>query len=183
MTQVLLDDGYIAYFIQQPHSRAVADDMWPGWTETDPGSPIVLATRELETITGFPVIALTSFVNSRVNPMQYITIKSQSASLRILLVWEKRLVSLATVLAMEPDVLLLDEPLTGLDTDTSSNIKSIISKLDQSYIVISHDIDFLSLATNRICTIQDGKIIDEDKAQIHVHRHVHPHGGYPHKHT
>ena len=66
---------------------------------------------------------------------------------------EKRLVSLATVLAMEPDVLLLDEPLTGLDYDTSSKIVEIISNLDQSYIIISHDIDFLLYTTNQICTI------------------------------
>lgn len=95
---------------------------------------------------------------------------------------EKRLVSLATVLAMEPDVLLLDEPLTGLDYDASSNIVEIISNLDQSFIIISHDIDFLLYTTNNICTIKRGKIISEDEAQTHVHRHVHPHGRYPHKH-
>jgi cobalt/nickel transport system ATP-binding protein len=95
---------------------------------------------------------------------------------------EKRLVSLATVLAMEPDVLLLDEPLTGLDYDTSSKIAEIISNLDQSYIIISHDIDFLWSTTNQICTIKQGKIIFEDESHIHVHRHLHPHGRYPHKH-
>ena len=95
---------------------------------------------------------------------------------------EKRLVSLASVLAMEPDVLLLDEPLTGLDTDTTSKIVEIISKLDQSCIIISHDIDFLLYVTQKICTIKRGKIIFEDESQIHVHRHVHPHGRYPHEH-
>ena len=95
---------------------------------------------------------------------------------------EKRLVSLATVLAMEPDVLLLDEPLTGLDSDTSSKIVEIISNLDQSYIIISHDIDFLLYTTNQICSIKHGQIIFEDESQIHVHRHVHPHGRHPHKH-
>jgi cobalt/nickel transport system ATP-binding protein len=95
---------------------------------------------------------------------------------------EKRLVSLATVLAMEPDVLLLDEPLTGLDCDTSSKIVEIISNLDQSYIIISHDIDFLLHTTNQICTIHNGKIIFEDESKIHAHRHVHPYGRHPHKH-
>lgn len=56
---------------------------------------------------------------------------------------EKRLVSLATVLAMEPEVLLRDEPLNGLGFDTTSKIAEIISNLDQSYLIISHDIDFL----------------------------------------
>jgi cobalt/nickel transport system ATP-binding protein len=95
---------------------------------------------------------------------------------------EKRLVSLATVLAMEPDVMLLDEPLTGLDTDTSSEIVEIISKLEQSYVIISHDIDFLLYTTDTICTIKKGRIDFEDKAHLHVHQHAHPHGSHPHKH-
>jgi len=95
---------------------------------------------------------------------------------------EKRLVSLATVLAMEPDVVLLDEPLTGLDTDTTSKIAEIISNLDQSCIIISHDIDFLLYTTTKICTLKHGKIIFEDESQIHVHRHLHPHGRYSHEH-
>jgi cobalt/nickel transport system ATP-binding protein len=95
---------------------------------------------------------------------------------------EKRLVSLATVLAMEPDVLLLDEPLTGLDIDARLEIIEIISKLEQSYIIISHDIDFLLSTTDSICTIKAGRIDYEDTAHIHVHQHAHPHGSHPHKH-
>ena len=96
---------------------------------------------------------------------------------------EKRLVSLATVLAMEPEVLLLDEPLNALDADTGPKVAEIISNLEQSYIIISHDIDFSLYATNKICTITHGKIEFEDEAHIHVHRHMHPHGRYPHKHA
>jgi cobalt/nickel transport system ATP-binding protein len=95
---------------------------------------------------------------------------------------EKRLVSLATVLAMEPQVLLLDEPLNGLDVETRSKIVEIISKLDMSYIIISHDIDFLMTTTNQIFTLENGKIHKEDKSSIHMHRHAHPHGKYPHEH-
>jgi cobalt/nickel transport system ATP-binding protein len=95
---------------------------------------------------------------------------------------EKRLVSLAAVLAMEPDVLLLDEPLNGLDHDTRLSITETITALDQSYIIISHDIDFLLYATDKICSIKHGRLIFEDESHIHVHRHVHPHGRQPHKH-
>ena len=95
---------------------------------------------------------------------------------------EKRLVSLATVLAMEPEVLLLDEPLNALDIDTSKKIADIISNLDLSYIIISHDIDFALYTTDRICTLKDGKINFEDEAHVHVHQHIHPHGKYPHQH-
>ena len=95
---------------------------------------------------------------------------------------EKRLVSLATVLAMDPDMLLLDEPLNGLDFDTGLRIGEIITGLDQSYIIISHDIDFLLSTTDKICTIKQGKIIFDDEEHIHEHRHIHPLGRSPHKH-
>ena len=95
---------------------------------------------------------------------------------------EKRLVSLATVLAMEPEVLLLDEPLNALDIDTSKKIAEIISNLDLSYIIISHDIDFALYTTDKICTLKDGKINFEDESHVHVHRHIHPHGEHPHQH-
>lgn len=95
---------------------------------------------------------------------------------------EKRLVFLATVLAMEPEVLLLDEPLNGLDSETRLKIVEIISGLKQSYIIIAHDIDFLLSTTDQIYTIKNGKILFDDKLQIHEHRHVHPHGQYPHEH-
>ena len=95
---------------------------------------------------------------------------------------EKRLVSLATVLSMEPEVLLLDEPLNALDVETSKKIAEIISNLDLSYIIISHDVDFALYTTDKICTIKNGKIHFEDEAQVHAHRHLHPHGRYPHRH-
>ena len=95
---------------------------------------------------------------------------------------EKRLVSLATVLAMEPEVLLLDEPLNALDMDTGKKITNIIANLDLSYIIISHDIDFALQTTDKICTIKDGKIDFDAEAQVHVHRHMHPQGRVPHQH-
>ena len=95
---------------------------------------------------------------------------------------EKRLVSLATILAMQPEVLLLDEPLSGLDVDTRLKIEEIISNLDISYIIISHDIDFLLSTTTQIYTLRNGKILFDDKLHAHEHQHAHPHGRYPHEH-
>jgi cobalt/nickel transport system ATP-binding protein len=95
---------------------------------------------------------------------------------------EKRLVSLATVLAMEPEVLLLDEPTNGLDEITKSKIREILTGLDLSYILISHDFDFLEETTDTVCLMKDGKILTD--AEIELHRHIHAHrlGGIPHEH-
>ncbi|MBW1695240.1 MAG: ABC transporter ATP-binding protein [Deltaproteobacteria bacterium] len=95
---------------------------------------------------------------------------------------EKRLVSLATVLAMEPEVLLLDEPTNGLDEATKENIKSILSDIKLSFIVISHDLDFLYSTTDTIYFMKDGKIMTDGTVEIHEHVHAHPHGAIPHEH-
>ena len=95
---------------------------------------------------------------------------------------EKRLVSLATVLAMEPEVLLLDEPMNGLDINTKAKLTEILSGIDLSYIVISHDFDFLADTAEDIYTMSEGKIILDKELQVHEHVHAHPHGVYPHRH-
>jgi len=95
---------------------------------------------------------------------------------------EKRLVSLATVLSMKPEILLLDEPLTGLDTETRLKLIDILHNLDLSYILISHEIDFLTATTKQIYTMKDGKIQIDDESYIHKHEHVHQFGRVPHKH-
>lgn len=95
---------------------------------------------------------------------------------------EKRLVSLATVLAMKPKMLLLDEPTTGLDEKIKIKIKKILSELDISYILISHEFDLLSEITDLIYTIKNGKIIFDDDVRFHRHAHIHPHGATFHEH-
>ena len=71
---------------------------------------------------------------------------------------EKRLVSLAGVLAMEPEVLLLDEPSAGLDEDAEARILEILGALQMGMIVISHDRDFLRGLCSRVVRLQGGKI-------------------------
>lgn len=91
---------------------------------------------------------------------------------------EKRMVALATILAMKPEVLLLDEPNTGLDEKTKIRLIDILRRLNLSYIVISHENDFLYDTTDSIFTMEDGKIIPGEK--IHRHKHEHPHETHNH---
>jgi len=95
---------------------------------------------------------------------------------------EKRLVSLATVLAMEPEVLLLDEPINGLDMKTRNELTEVLSGLGLSYILISHDFDFLAETANAIYTMEDGKILLDKELHVHEHVHAHELGTYPHQH-
>lgn len=96
---------------------------------------------------------------------------------------EKRLVSLATVLAMDPEVLLLDEPTNGLDEETEEKITKILKELKLSYIFISHNFDFLSKTTDKIYAMAKGKISLDEAMMPHPHIHVHKSGRLPHKHS
>lgn len=95
---------------------------------------------------------------------------------------EKKLVSLATVLAMEPEALLLDEPTSGLDDKTRSRLQQVLVDLDLSYILISHDFDFLQDITDAIYVLKNGNILFDQQVHIHQHVHAHPHGAYTHEH-
>jgi cobalt/nickel transport system ATP-binding protein len=71
---------------------------------------------------------------------------------------EKRLVALGTVLAMRPEALLLDEPVIGLDEEHRNRFVNILKGCDFSYIIISHDHDFLEEVTNRRYLLGDGRL-------------------------
>jgi cobalt/nickel transport system ATP-binding protein len=71
---------------------------------------------------------------------------------------EKRLVSLATVLAMRPKALLLDEPTGGLDDKVTARVIHVLSALDVSMVIASHDRTFLDETTSEICELKDGRI-------------------------
>lgn len=95
---------------------------------------------------------------------------------------EKKLVSLAGVLAMEPEALLLDEPTNGLDPGTRERIADILKRLGKPLIVISHDWDFLFDVTDTFYTIEAGRLVHDPHFIIHRHVHGHPLGDQAHHH-
>ena len=71
---------------------------------------------------------------------------------------EKRLVTLATVLAMEPEVLLLDEPTNALDTQNEARLVEILQDLPQAILLVSHSAEFRSQITQEKVEIRAGQI-------------------------
>ncbi len=72
---------------------------------------------------------------------------------------EKRLVSLATVLAMSPEVLLLDEPLAGVDEHSTAEVFDYLKTNVDSFIIASHDMNFLRKVTEEIYLLKEGKFL------------------------
>jgi cobalt/nickel transport system ATP-binding protein len=72
---------------------------------------------------------------------------------------EKRLVSLAAVLAMEPEVLLLDEPSNALDTESRERLLDVLQRLPQAMVLVSHDRDFVERLATRRVSLDAGRLI------------------------
>jgi len=72
---------------------------------------------------------------------------------------EKRLVALATVLAMDPQILLLDEPTAGLDEAASLRVEGILAQLPQAMVIVSHDRAFLERLCHRVVILRDGAFV------------------------
>jgi cobalt/nickel transport system ATP-binding protein len=90
---------------------------------------------------------------------------------------EKRLVSLAAVLSMQPRALLLDEPTNALDETHLVRLTEILQQLDVAMILVSHDRLFLEKLATRARLLQDGRLAPATlHRHAHTHDHVHVHG-------
>ncbi len=72
---------------------------------------------------------------------------------------EKRLVAIATVLAMKPEVLLLDEPTAGLDGAATERVADILLALPQAMLLVSHDREFLRRIATRTVWLEAGRLV------------------------
>lgn len=71
---------------------------------------------------------------------------------------EKRLVTLAAVLAMGPQVLLLDEPSNALDRAARQRLIDILAGLPQAMVIVSHDDDLVARLASRRVVLRDGTV-------------------------
>jgi cobalt/nickel transport system ATP-binding protein len=95
---------------------------------------------------------------------------------------EKKLISLATVLSMQPEAMLLDEPTNNLDKKIRERLIKILNKLNIAYMIISHDWDFLSETCTSLYMMDQGQVTRGNTTRLHHHRHAHTCGSQPHNH-
>jgi len=72
---------------------------------------------------------------------------------------EKKLAAIATILAMTPDVILMDEPTIALDPRNRRRLINILNSLDHIKIIASHDLDMVLETCNRVLLMSGGRII------------------------
>jgi energy-coupling factor transport system ATP-binding protein len=74
---------------------------------------------------------------------------------------EKRRVAIAGVLAMAPEVLVLDEPTAGLDPATREDLLGVVRALREGgtpVVLVSHDLDEVAEVADRVCVLEEGKV-------------------------
>ncbi|MDD4792633.1 MAG: energy-coupling factor transporter ATPase [Firmicutes bacterium] len=78
---------------------------------------------------------------------------------------ERQRLAMASVAAMDPDVLIVDEPTTGLDWLESLQILDYLEKLrrekDKTILIITHDMNIVSLYAKRVVVMANGRVIGE----------------------
>ena len=73
---------------------------------------------------------------------------------------EKRRIAIAGSLAMEPEILVLDEPTAGLDPASRRDLLGVVRDLGDSgtsVVLISHDLDEVAEVADRVCVMHDGR--------------------------
>lgn len=88
---------------------------------------------------------------------------------------QKKRVAIAGVLAMEPEILILDEPTAGLDPkgreDILKQIYQIYEKDHISVLLVSHRMEDIALYSNRLIAMSGGEIIfDDEPKKVFAHR-------------
>jgi cobalt/nickel transport system ATP-binding protein len=83
---------------------------------------------------------------------------------------EKKRACLAGVLAMDPEVLILDEPFAGLDPAMAAQLVPLLDALHadgRTVIVATHDVDFAVAWADEICVLHEGRLAFQGQAADH----------------
>ena len=115
-------------------------------------------------------------------------------------VGEKKKVALASVLVLDPEVLLLDEPTASLDPRTQSRLLDLLQQWghrNKTIITSTHDLTILREICTEVYVMEEGKIVHHNTPEnvleneallqetnlIHIHTHRHPEIEHAHPHT
>ncbi len=82
----------------------------------------------------------------------------------------RKRIALARTLILKPEIILYDEPTTGLDPITGKEIIELMKEIQEKYnttsLIISHDMHCVRMASNRVVILVDGKCYANDKYEV-----------------
>lgn len=78
---------------------------------------------------------------------------------------EKKRVAIAGILAMRPEILVLDEPTTFLDPPGQNALLELLARLPQAKILVTHDVDCARVLANRAVFFDKGRITGEGSVE------------------
>ena len=82
---------------------------------------------------------------------------------------ERKRVALASVLAWDPKILILDEPTIGQDYQQKEKLRQFIMQMKaqrKTIIIVTHDVEFVAECNPRVLLMRDGKIVADGEAKI-----------------
>ncbi|HAL87606.1 MAG TPA: cobalt ABC transporter ATP-binding protein [Clostridiales bacterium] len=79
---------------------------------------------------------------------------------------EKRMAAIATILAMEPEMIVMDEPSTALDPCNRRTVINTINRLPQTKLIASHDLDMILDICQRVILLSHGRIAADGDTNI-----------------
>ena len=78
---------------------------------------------------------------------------------------EKRMAAISTILAMEPEMILMDEPSTALDPVNRRTVINTVNRLPQTKLIASHDLDMILDTCQRVILLAGGAIVADGDAE------------------
>ncbi len=79
---------------------------------------------------------------------------------------EKRMAAIATILAMKPEAMLLDEPSSSLDPYNRRKLIGILNSLDVTKVIASHDLDLVLDTCDKVILINGGRVVADGDAGV-----------------
>ena len=83
---------------------------------------------------------------------------------------QKQLLAISGVLVMEPEYIVFDEPTTLLDLRNKLRVARAIAELDQTAIVVTHDLDLIA-EFDRVIAFADGKLLADDAPAVAIKKY------------
>lgn len=75
---------------------------------------------------------------------------------------QKRRVAIAGVLAMEPDIIVLDEPTANLDPASRSELTALLDDLDITQLIVTHDLLYANEVCDRAVILNEGRVVADN---------------------